>query len=132
MTASRGGTLPVLADYIGDEAAGRLAAAFGGCQIKIPKRHHGVWWQRLAEAIGEREAAELCRAFGGESLYIPRNAAASREALRRLVLQRLRAGETYGQIARTVELRFRYSERGLRKLVEGAAGRRRQKSTLDR
>lgn len=124
MSGARTGTLSALAEYIGDAAAARLASAFGGCQVKVPKQRRGVWWDRLVGALGEREAAELCRAFGGESLYIPRSAEASREGLRRLVLQRLRAGESYGQIARTVELRFRYSERGLRKLVEGAAAGR--------
>lgn len=109
----------MLAEYIGEEAAARLADAFGGCQVKVPKRRDGVWWARLVEAIGERDAEELCRIFGGESIYIPRNASSGREELRRLVLRRLAAGETFAEIARSLEFRVRYSERGLRKLVAG-------------
>ncbi|WP_131112184.1 Mor transcription activator family protein [Sulfuricystis thermophila] len=109
----------LLTEYLGEAAAARLCAALGGCQIKIPKRRDGVWWARLVEAIGERDAEELCRIFGGESIYIPRNAASGREELRRLVLRRLAAGETFAEIARSLEFRVRYSERGLRKLVAG-------------
>lgn len=111
--------LSTLADYIGEDAATRLVAALGGCQIKIPKWHRGVWWDRLVRAIGVRGAKELCTAFAGESLYIPRNAADERAARRQAVLDALAAGMTFAEIARRMEFRVRYSERGLRKLVAG-------------
>ena len=113
------GTIATLAEYIGDAAASRLCAALGGCQVKIPKRRDGVWWDRLVAAIGPRDAEELCTAFAGESLYIPRNAADERAARRQAVLDGLAAGMTFAEIARSLEFRVRYSERGLRKLVAG-------------
>lgn len=109
--------LSTLADYIGEDAAARLVATLGGCQIKIPKRHRGVWWDRLVRAIGVRGAEDLCTAFAGESLYIPRNDAGERAARRQAVLDALAAGMTFAEIARRMEFRVRYSERGLRKLV---------------
>jgi hypothetical protein len=113
------GTIATLAEYVGEAAAARLCAALGGCQVKIPKRRDGVWWDRLVAAIGPRDAEELCSAFGGESLYIPRNAADGRAARRQAVLDCLAAGMTFAEIARSLEFRVRYSERGLRKLVAG-------------
>ena len=108
----------MLAEYLGDEAAGRLRTAWGGCPIKVPKGKTGIWWQRLVATLGEREAAELCEAFGGETLYIPRNAAEERDAMRRRVKDLLDAGLSYVEIARRLTFQVRYTERGLRKLME--------------
>lgn len=110
--------LALLSEYIGDAAASRLRAYWGGCQIKVPKSMSGVWWQRLVETLGERDAAELCEVFGGETLYIPRNAAEERDELRRRVKDLLDAGMSYVEIARRLTFQVRYTERGLRKLME--------------
>lgn len=106
----------VLSEYIGEDAAAKLAESFGGCQLKIPKRHSGVWWDRIVAAIGQKGAEELCKAFAGESIYIPMNAD-ERVARCRVVLDALNAGMTYAEIARNMRFCVRYSERGLRKLV---------------
>lgn len=110
--------LTLLAEYIGDAAAQRLRTAWGGCQIKVPRAHAGLWWERLAQTLGERDAAELCDIFGGETLYIPRNAIEEREAIRQRVACMLADGMSYLQIARTLTFQVRYTERGLRKLME--------------
>ncbi|MFN4003335.1 MAG: hypothetical protein ACK4J1_01335 [Hylemonella sp.] len=119
--------LTMLAEYIGDEATEKLRAAFGGCQVKVPKTRGGAWWQRLAQTLGEREAADFCEAFGGETIYIPRHAAEEREAIRQQVRGMLASGMTYVEIARTLTWTVRYTERGLRKMMEArcaAAARR--------
>ncbi|TCS94106.1 hypothetical protein EDC36_12028 [Tepidimonas ignava] len=119
--------LTMLAEYIGDEATEKLRAAFGGCQVKVPKTRAGSWWQRLVETLGERDAADFCEAFGGETVYIPRNAGEERDAIRRQVRDMLAAGMTYLEIARTLTWTVRYTERGLRKMMEArcaAAARR--------
>lgn len=118
ISAYRVAGLTMLAEYIGDEAARKLCLAWGGCPVKVPKGRSGVWWQRLVETLGERDAAEFCDAFGGETLYIPRSAADEREARRQQVQRMLEAGMSYLQIARTLTFTVRYTERGLRKLME--------------
>jgi hypothetical protein len=110
--------LTLLAEYIGDDAARKLCMAWGGCPVKVPKGRAGLWWQRLVQTLGERDAGEFCEAFGGETLYIPRNAADEREAIRQRVATMLADGMSYLQIARTLTFQVRYTERGLRKLME--------------
>lgn len=118
ISAYRVAGLTMLAEYLGDEAAGKLRTAWGGCPIKVPKGKAGLWWRRLVETLGERDAAELCEVFGGETLYIPRNAAEERDAMRRRVKELLEAGLSYVEIARRLTFQVRYTERGLRKLME--------------
>ena len=107
----------VLSEYIGEGAAAKLVESFGGCQIKIPKRRSGVWWDRIVATIGQKDAEELCNVFAGESIYIPINADDERAARCRVVLDALNSGMTYAEIARSMRFCIRYSERGLRKLV---------------
>jgi len=75
-TSSRRGwpqRLIEIADAIGDAAALRLVASFGGQRVYIAK--HAAAGQLVADAIGVAEADALARRFGGEELEVPRAAA---------------------------------------------------------
>lgn len=109
-------SLAILADYIGDAAAGRLAACFGGTMVKIPKRRAGVTWTRLAAAIGAEAAATLVETHAGEALYIARNADDEKRVRHAEVLARLRAGESPTAIARSYSWTAVYSERWVRRI----------------
>lgn len=116
----RPASLQLLAEYIGEAAAGRLAQAFGGTSLKVPRRCVGKQWRALLDALGEGAASELIAAFGGEHLYIARNAAQERAALRARVLHRLARGESLREIALTETVAVRYTERALRRLIAAA------------
>lgn len=104
-------SLAILADYIGDAAAGRLAACFGGTMVKIPKRRAGVTWTRLAAA-----SAPMVETHAGEALYIARNADDEKRVRHAEVLARLRAGESPTAIARSYSWTAVYSERWVRRI----------------
>ncbi|MCX7691778.1 MAG: hypothetical protein N2055_00050 [Tepidimonas taiwanensis] len=110
--------LTMLAEYLGDAVAESLRVHFGGTQLRVPRRRVGKAWDALVRCLGETAAAEMADTFGGEVLYIPRNAADERLARRAQVAQRLAQGQTYAQIARELVFLVRYTERGLRKLME--------------
>lgn len=75
---------------LGEEAAGALLDARGGCVIRIPKhREHNPAgtrrWAELVGIIGEPAMAQLSSRFGGDLLEIPTCHAARRELRRRSI-----------------------------------------------
>lgn len=110
-------SIETLSEYIGAAAAVRLSQAMGGTSVKVPKNPAGSVWAELVQALGERSATELVECFGGEGLYIARNAAEEREQRRAEIAQALAAGKSYREIARTMTVTTRYTERGLRRIM---------------
>jgi len=61
--------LEELVQLIGEEAAGKMVASFGGRRLYIP--HFPAPEDSLARAVGMRAAVALARAYGGERLEVP-------------------------------------------------------------
>ncbi len=61
--------LEELVELIGEEAAGRMVANFGGLRLYIP--HFPGPDDALARAVGMRAAVALARVYGGERLEVP-------------------------------------------------------------
>lgn len=106
-TGSR--VLDDLADVIGEDAALRLAWAFRGLRLYVPK--NPAINPRIAEAIGEDLAARLCDVFYRTTIYMP-----SREAERVVVHQMARNGHTKRAIAETLHI----GERQVYRLLQSA------------
>lgn len=106
-----------MAEYLGAAAAVRITQELGGTSLKVPKHKAGRVWEMLLRHIGERSATELVECFGGEGLYIARNAAEEREQRRAQVAALLAQGKSYAEIARTMTVTTRFTERGLRRMM---------------
>lgn len=113
-------SVETIADYIGQSATARLIECVGGTMLKVPKRQSGKTWNKLKAAIGEESAGTLCEFFGGESLYIALNHADAVRKRREEVQRRAEAGETFAEIAKTMTVTIRYTERGIRRLAQGS------------
>lgn len=114
-------SIETLAEYLGAAAAVRITQELGGTSLKVPKHKAGRVWEMLLRHIGERSAADLVECFGGEGLYIARNAAEEREQRRAQVAALLAQGKSYAEIARTMTVTTRFTERGLRRMMCASA-----------
>lgn len=119
-------SIATMAEYIGKAAALRMVDHFGGQTLKLPKRPAGAVFDGLRAALGKEAAADLIESFGGEPLYIAMNQREVVEMRRQEVIRRHAAGESFAQIAATMTVTHRFSERWVRKLAGtggGAPGR---------
>lgn len=90
-----------IAEIIGDEAAWRLARAFGGCKLYVPQSVSDT--HPIAAAIGPALAARFCAQWHGSWFYFP--IAVSR---RRRIQELAAAGQSPSSIAREVFVSERY------------------------
>lgn len=123
-------SLTILAEYLGAQAVAQLVQHCAGSTLKIPKRAQGQVWQRLCDAAGAEAAQTLVQHFGGESLYVASN---HRQALaqRRAQVQQMRAqGLSFADIAQQLRVTSTYTERGVRKLLQGQGGQAAQVQQL--
>lgn len=101
-----------LAETLGLVVALRLVQAYGGQEIRFPRRpgpNHPV-----IKALGDRDGHAVCRFLDGAMIYIPHGRA---RANRRAVAGLEEKGHTRGQIARILGI----SQRHVRRLANGAA-----------
>jgi len=121
MNAHRGWPplIVAFAEIIGDGAALKMIAAFGGTTIYIPKTPRLN--SRLVSAIGAASALALAARFGGEDLEIP-NGAAMRS--KKLMIARM-AGSN-AQIARATGTTRRYVRRVKNRGYRGLDPRQRE------
>lgn len=121
-------SVETLRDYLGEPAAEALAASFGGCDLKVPKKAEGGVYTEIARAVGDDVAAVLVANFGGEAMYIAINRQRLLEE-RREKIRVLRAqGLSFREIARTLPPNVsRVSERWVRKIAAEAGMARPEK-----
>lgn len=106
-----------LAETLGLGVALKLVQAFGGQEVKFPRRpgpEHPV-----IKALGDRDGFAVCEYLGGEMIYVPHGRAA---ANRRAVAGLEAKGHTRGEIARMLGI----SQRHVRRLANGDAPDERQ------
>jgi DNA-binding NarL/FixJ family response regulator len=60
----------VIVEIIGEEAAAKLLASFGGTRLYVP--HSPGADDALAHAVGTRAAMKLAQMFGGERVELPK------------------------------------------------------------
>ena len=85
--------LEEIVEVIGENAAARLIARFGGTRLYVP--HSPSADDALARAVGEAAAIKLARVFGGERVELPK------PPPRRMQIVELRAaGRSIEEIAR--------------------------------
>ena len=102
-----GETLQSLAMDIGIEGALKLVNLLGGSRFYIPRNpseDHPIW------LLGEGIASTLTKMFAVERIDIPQQAL-SDETLSRLILARLKAGQTIRRIALELNVGYRTVER---------------------
>lgn len=114
-------SVETISEYIGPTATARLIEFAGGTMLKVPKKQSGKTWERLAEALGSESAGVLCDYFGGESLYIALNHSDAVRKRREEVQRRVASGETFREIAKSMTVTIRYTERGVRRMAHGTA-----------
>lgn len=91
---------------IGEEAADKLVAHFGGGQpLYIPSKVKPE--HRLCQLVGEPVMQQLASEFGGLTIEIPRCFAQRIELRNRQILADRAAGMTQGDIARKYQLTVR-------------------------
>lgn len=111
-------SLEAISDYIGPAATARLVESFGGTMIKVPLHKSGKTWERLAKAMGEKAAGVFCEHFGRECLYIAINHADAVRKRREEVRQRAARGEKFSDIAKSMHVTMRFTERGIRRMAQ--------------
>lgn len=111
-------SLEAISDYIGPAATARLIECAGGEMLKVPKRKSGKTWDMLKNAMGEEPAGVMCAHFGGEALYIAVNHAAAVRKRCEEVRARVSKGERFADIARTMHVTMRFTERGIRRMAQ--------------
>lgn len=111
-------SLEAISDYIGPAATARLIECAGGEMLKVPKRKSGKTWDMLKDAMGEESAGVMCTHFGGEELYIALNHAAAVRKRCEEVRARASNGERFADIARTMHVTMRFTERGVRRMAQ--------------
>lgn len=96
-----------IAEALGLRVALAFAAAFGGTELRIPKRlpppDHP-----LMRALGPEDCAALCRYMADQVVYVPHCRV---EGRRRAVVQLLSQGATQAQVARRTGLSARHVRR---------------------
>lgn len=119
---TRAASIETLAEYIGAAGAVALVQEFGGLSVKVPKHPAGRVWSKLVACMGERSAADLVESFGGEGLYIARNEAEARSQRRAQLAAMHAQGLSLSQIAKAYTYTQRYTERGIRRILDGTPG----------
>lgn len=111
--------LDELVGAIGDAAAVKLLAAYGGTRIYVPAEPAAN--HKISEAIGTRAAAQLARhlasGIGGLWIELPRGpSGAAAEARRRLLAAAAMPGKSEAQIAREQRVHGRTVRRARAKI----------------
>jgi Mor family transcriptional regulator len=107
--------LDAIVDAIGDEAAAKLVAEFGGRRLYVP--HNSNPRDPVARVIGADAALELARAFGGDRLVVPANF--ERAHRRERIIRAREHGRTITSIAREYHCTERYVYKVLAQARQG-------------
>lgn len=113
--------LDQFAEVIGEDAAVKISAHFGGRQLYVPRKPPSTT-SPLVEAIGEIAAHKLAKRFGGLSYAIPLTA-----GKRARIEQLLGEGATVREVADELGCTERYVYKVQAELHEGDASRPRRK-----
>lgn len=105
---------------IGESAARALATRFGGVGYYINASCDGPTFDAFAAVIGPRAACTLFQTFRGESITLPSPKTVLRDDLRRAARELQQQGMTYAQIADSLVVPVRYTERQIRRLLAEA------------
>lgn len=99
-----------LVDVIGLEATIDLVKWAGGNELKVPEVVDGTSqvWAQLVEHVGREAAVKLVDRYSGTPLYVAKCEAALRVARDRSVVQRLRAGEDFDDVRRSINVTRRH------------------------
>ncbi|TYO91440.1 hypothetical protein [Oceanicella actignis] len=110
-------TMEMLAEYVGPKTALKLAEAFGGTDLRVPRRRAGNTWAKLVSALGDEEAARFVHLFSGERIYVPTNADGQREQLRNAIIRELRNGRSPEEVVANVRTIGPVSVRHVRRIA---------------
>ena len=105
-----------VAETLGLAVALKIISAFGGQEVKFPRRPRPD--HPVIKALGEADGVAVCEFLSGAMIYVPHGRAG---ANRRAVIGLQDKGHSRGEIARILGI----SQRHVRRLAnEGADGRR--------
>lgn len=107
-----------IAETLGLRVALKLMQAFGGQEVRFPKRpapDHAI-----IKALGEEDGRALCMFLSGEMIYIPHGRA------RRSAREDVRALEAKGHSRAEIAKALGISQRHVRRAANGAARDHRQ------
>ena len=113
--ASYPGVFQEVSQLIGEEAAAKLVAPYGGTRLYIPgtlKTEH-----ILCQLLGQKAAQQLTDEFGGMTLEIPRDVMSLIRQRNELILIDRAKGMTQRQLA----LKYRLTERTIRKITNSTS-----------
>lgn len=95
-----------LCEIMGQEAAERLCAIYGGLSFYVPKR---PWSEtKLAAIIGHKQFAALARIYGGGEITIPNRR--GKEPAKAKIIELIEAGKGAREIAIEMGVTQRYVE----------------------
>lgn len=105
------GTLEEIEQLIGKESTAKLVSVYGGTRLYIPGRLGATHY--LSGLLGGEQAQRLVEGLGGLTLEIPRGVLSEIERRNKQIL----ADRTDGMSGRKLALKYRLTERTIRKIV---------------
>ncbi len=113
----------IFAIYLGEEAAEKIIASYGGQDLKVPSQESGPAFERVVKNLGQDLAEKFVRTFGGEFIYVPQEAAVKIKERNVKIREKVRAKMASGlsnlDAMSAVSEEFAISQRSIRRIFYG-------------